>query len=159
MEKRQTIVHELNHLIKVCKDSEKGFHLAAKEIQNKEHRALLLATENQRKEFVSDLQRQVRKLGAKPKEHGSPLATLHRAWMNFRYQMNLHDDEVVLIECQRGEESALKAYENAMEANISGDLNHILENQFVTIIDMRDWLSDISQGTGNRYNSETMLHL
>ena len=62
--------------------------------------------------------------------------------MNLRYQLNLHDDEVVLRECCRGEEAALTEYEELIEKK-SLKLDPVLENLFVNIIEMRNKLAEI----------------
>jgi uncharacterized protein (TIGR02284 family) len=158
MKKEQSKVQKLNDLIQMCKDSEHGLRQAAAEVHNKEHRTLLLDSARRRAEFASQLQEEVRKLGAKPEKYGSTAGTVHRGWMNVRYQMNLHHDQVVLEECLRGEEVALKMYEDIFEYKVLPELEPLLHDQFVHVIEMRDLLAEIVH-PGKKKLEGTLLRL
>lgn len=133
-------VHDLSHLIQICKAGEYGFRQAADELATKEHRTLALSTAFKRHEFATALENQVEKFGATPPEHATVQAGIHRFWMNVRHVMNQRNDAVVLDECRRGEESALEAYQDIFEAKSLPEIEEMLRAQFMNIIETRDKL-------------------
>jgi uncharacterized protein (TIGR02284 family) len=133
-------VHALNHLIQICKAGEYGFRQAAEELASKEHRILANTTALKRHEFATALEDQVAKFGITPPDHATVQAAIHRFWMNVRHAINKRNDEAVLDECRRGEESALKAYQDVFEAKLLPEMEEILRAQFMNIIETRNKL-------------------
>lgn len=133
-------VHALNHLIQICKAGEYGFRQAADELATKEHRTLALSTAFKRHEFATALEDKVARLGVTPPDHATVQAGIHRFWMNVRHAINQRNDQVVLDECRRGDESALKAYQDVFEAKSLPEMEEMLRAQFMNIIETRDKL-------------------
>ncbi len=138
-------VEKLNELIQVCKDGRRGFWQAASEVDNKSSVELLKKEALQRNAFAYDLQDAALKLGLRPAADGSMMGKLHRAWMSLRHQVNPHHDAVVLLECKRGEEHALTVYQDVFENHLLPEMEPILEQQFVTMIEMRDELGAMTE--------------
>jgi uncharacterized protein (TIGR02284 family) len=136
-------VHALNNLIQICKAGEFGFRQAADELVVKEYRTLALSTAFKRHEFSTALENQVTKLGLTPPEHSTVQAGIHRFWMNVRHAMNKRNDVVVLDECRRGEESALKTYQDVFESKVLPEMEEMLRAQFMNIIESRNKLFNI----------------
>jgi uncharacterized protein (TIGR02284 family) len=136
------VIHKLNELVRVCMDAQKGYKQAALEVHNPVYQKLFLATSSERGKFAFQLQDTIRKLGAKPARGGSSRGSLHRAWMNIRFGMNLHDDAVVFQECLRGEEKGLQEYQNIFWDKQFHDFETMLEKQYVQMIEMRDCLEN-----------------
>jgi len=133
-------VHALNHLIQICKAGEFGFRQAAGELETKEHRIFANTAAFKRHEFATALEDQVAKFGVTPPDHATVQAGIHRFWMNLRHAINKRNDEVVLDECKRGEESALEAYQDVFEAKSLPEVEEMLRAQFMNIIETRDKL-------------------
>jgi len=57
----------------------------------------------------------VRTLGGDPETESSLTGYLHRGWINLKSLLTGKDDQSVLSEVERGEEFALKAYNDACE--------------------------------------------
>ncbi|HSE43075.1 MAG TPA: PA2169 family four-helix-bundle protein [Acidobacteriota bacterium] len=152
-------VHVLDHLIQICRAGEYGFRLAAREVESKEHRELAVSTANKRHEFASALETQVVKLGGKPPDHATLQAGIHRFWMNLRHVINQRNDAVVLDECRRGEESALKAYQDVFEEKSLTELETMLRAQFMNIIETRDALFNILKGKKQESQAGAVLKL
>jgi uncharacterized protein (TIGR02284 family) len=136
-------VDALSHLIQICKAGEYGFHQAAEELANKEYRTFANTTAFRRHEFATALEDKVARLGATPPDHATVQAGIHRFWMNLRHAINKRNDEVVLDECRRGEESALKAYQDIFEAKSLPEIEEMLRAQFMNIIETRDKLFSV----------------
>ena len=158
MEKEREMIQKLNDLVHVCVDSQKGFRQAALEVHDRTYKDLFLATSTERGKFAFQLQDAIRKLGAKPASGSSVRGSLHRAWMNFRYGMNLHDDAVVFRECLRGEEKGLQVYQDIFWEKQYHDMEAMLQKQYVQMIEMRDRLEDVVE-PAEQEHAGTVLHL
>lgn len=152
-------VHAINHLIQICKAGEFGFRQAAEELGTKEHRLLANTTAFKRHEFASALEDQVATFGITPPDHATVQAGIHRFWMNVRHAMNKRNDEVVLNECIRGEESALKAYQDVFEAKLLPEMEEMLRAQFMNIIETRNKLFNIVKVQKQEKQAGTVLML
>ena len=69
------VISTLNNLIETCKDGENGFSTAAEGVENSELQELFEKYSEQRKQFVSELQAEVRRLGGDPESTGSVAAS------------------------------------------------------------------------------------
>lgn len=150
----------LNRLARVCKDSEMGLRRAAAEVQDQQFRTMLHAAALHRSKWLEQIRNEVRAEGGKAANDGSLAGTLHRNWMNLRYAVNLHRQDVVLRECLRGEEFALKQFESIIEEH-EVKMDAVLENLFVNIIETRNKLREILNPTGSpeKVESSGLLHL
>lgn len=158
-DEKQLKIDALNDLVQVCKAGEFGFRLAAHEVNNKELRSLLLSAAIKRNEFAHALEEQIREFGGIPRNHASLEAGIHRTWMNLRHVINYKNDEVVLEECRRGEESALKTYQDVFEQEALPEIDPILKAQFTNVIETRDKLLNIIRMEPELKPTQTMLHL
>jgi uncharacterized protein (TIGR02284 family) len=158
MDNRQQMVTKLNELIHLYKDSEQGFRQAAKEVNDKHTKAMFLLTANERAGYVARLQKEVRDLGGIPARGGSLPGMLHRSWMNLRYLLNLHKEQVVLQECLRGEEKALSSYVDLFFDHPFPEVEPMLSEQYVRIIEMRDHLLETLKPR-EKAEDHSMLHI
>jgi uncharacterized protein (TIGR02284 family) len=150
---------KLNELIQICDDACRGFRQAAGEVDNKAYREFFRAKALERGDFVHNLRNAALKLGVVPTREGTILGSFHRAWMNFRHHLNPHHDEIPLLECCRGEEHALKVYEDVMENHSLPQVEPTLEQQFVAMIETRDVLRSSITGASEETISGSVLHL
>jgi uncharacterized protein (TIGR02284 family) len=79
--------------------------------------------------------------------------------MNLRHTINQKNDEVVLDECIRGEESALKAYQDVFEAKLLPEMEEMLRAQFMNIIETRNKLFNIVKIQKQEKQAGTVLML
>jgi uncharacterized protein (TIGR02284 family) len=124
----------LNDLIDTCKDGEKGYREAAEEIENAFYRALFTDYSRQRAKFASELKAQVVKLGDHPDRRGTVKGTIHRGWMNLRSAIAGQNDDLIISECERGEEIAIKQYKEALKRDLPPQLKALLEKQMNEIM-------------------------
>jgi uncharacterized protein (TIGR02284 family) len=129
----EKLVLLLNGLIETCKDGEKGFREASDAISIGYYQILFQEYARRRRQFATQLQGEVRKLGADPDRKGSLAGTLHRGWMNLRSAVNLRDDDAILAECERGENAAVKNYKDSLNANLPDDIRAIIQSQLEKI--------------------------
>src|SRR5919106_5002356 len=105
--KNSQTIELLNELIVTCKDGEKGYREASEGIQNPFYRMLFGEYSRQRSKFASELQAQVVMLGGQPDRKGTVKGALLRGWMNLKTAIAGHDDDLIVAECQRGEDLAI----------------------------------------------------
>lgn len=105
----------LNDLIETSKDGQKGFETSAEDIKNPAIKQFFLTRAAACATAVRELQAEVRALGGDPETSSSVSGTLHRAWVDLKSLVTGKSDEAILNEVERGEDVALKAYNEAIE--------------------------------------------
>ena len=109
------VISVLNTLIETCKDGEYGFSTAAEGLTDMPTRALFAQFSQQRGEMARALQAEVRRLGGDPEKAGSVSGSAHRGWINIKSAITGKDDGAIIAEAERGEDSAKKAFEEALK--------------------------------------------
>jgi len=132
------VISTLNNLVETCKDGQNGFRTAAEGVKNSELIALFNTYSQQRGQFASELQNEVRSLGGDPEKTGSTAAALHRGWINIKSTVTGEDEGAVISECERGEDSAVKAYEAALQEDLPANVRAIVETQFTKVKEAHD---------------------
>lgn len=131
---RDNAICTLNNLIETCKDGQKGFEAAAEGVKTSELKTLFRTYSRQRAEFARELQREVRRLGGDAALNGSFAATLHRGWINIKAAVTGDDEAAIITECERGEDSAVRNYEDAFnDEHLPADLRSIIERQLLQV--------------------------
>ncbi len=122
----------LNSLITVLKDGQKGYADAMVDVKDQNLKDLFKKYSAQRASYVTELEDQMFKLDLKPDtDEGSSIAgAIHHAWIDLKSAVTGHDNHAILAECERGEDVAKKAYEEATKVqDLPGDLKSIIEKQ------------------------------
>ena len=109
------VISVLNTLIETCKDGEYGFSTAAEGLNDTQTRTLFSQFSNQRAEMARALQAEVRRLGGDPEKKGSVSGSAHRGWINIKSAVTGKNDSAIIAEAERGEDSAKKAFEDALK--------------------------------------------
>jgi uncharacterized protein (TIGR02284 family) len=123
----------LNHLISICKDGELGFRTAADDVAMPACKNLLLTYSQQRAEFARELQAAVRRLGAEPETEGSFVGLIHREWIDVKALVTERSMVSILEECARGEETALRAYSEALKRGLPPELESIVRRHHAMV--------------------------
>ena len=82
------------------------------------------------RQAVSELQGKVRGLGGDLERSGSVSGALHRAWVDIKSTITGMDETAVLAECERGEDVARKAYEDALSKELPAAVRSMIERQY-----------------------------
>ena len=131
------IIGALNKCIEICTDGEKGYAAAAADVRAPDLKALFQAKSKERADFVLALQAALQKLGAFSENEGTARGTAHRGWVGARLALEGRKDRVVVEECARGEQMALKAFEKALMraplVTLPQDLRTMLQHQYTAI--------------------------
>jgi uncharacterized protein (TIGR02284 family) len=123
----------LNRLISICKDGYYGFRTAANDVRTPACRTLFLTYAEQRAAFASELQDAVRALGAEPETEGSITGLLHREWIDLKARITERNMSSIVEECERGEDTAVKAYAEAMRFALGDEVIPIVQRHYASI--------------------------
>ena len=149
MASNEEVISTLNGLIETCRDGQNGYQTAADGVRNSELKSLFYAYGQERAGFVGELQDEVRRLGGDPENTGSVAATLHRGWINIKSAVTGEDEAAVLAECERGEDSAVSNYKDALaDANLPTDVRAIIERQYAQVQEAHDRVRNLERATG-----------
>lgn len=129
MDRNQTI-DVLNGLIETNRDGQEGFQEASDNIQNADLKQFFADASLQRARFAGELQQEVRALGGDPADSSSTAGALHRVWIDIKGTFTGRDEGSILNECERGEDSAVKAYRDALKQDLPVNVRTVVENQF-----------------------------
>jgi uncharacterized protein (TIGR02284 family) len=150
------IISTLNGLIETCKDGQEGFKQAAEGVERSDLKSLFFEFSQQRSHFAGELQSIVQTLGEEPTTSGSTAGALHRGWINIKSAVTGKDEKAVLNECERGEDSAKKAYKDALEDPLPSYIADVIRNQYDSIKMAHDRvkaLRDSYSAEGDRSNT------
>jgi len=152
------VISVLNELIRTCRDGQEGFREAAEGVERSDLRTFFNSCSLERAGFAGELQGLVRDLGGNPEDEGSFSGALHRGWIDIKAAIAGKDDEAVLAECERGEDSAKSTYNDALKNTLPENIRRVVETQAISVRDkhdriraLRDFTSD--HGTGHIPNS------
>ncbi len=120
----------LNNLIETCRDGQEGFRAAAEGVTDPAVKGLFEQYAHQRAQFVDELQNEVRRFGGNPQTRGSVGAAFHRGWINIKSAVTGRNEHEVLEEAERGEDSAIKNYEDALNANLAPEVISLVLRQY-----------------------------
>lgn len=142
------VISTLNNLIETCKDGQTGFQTAAEGVNNSELKTLFYNYSQQRAQFAGELQNEVLRLGGDPEKTGSVAASLHRGWINIKSAVTGKDDAAVIAECERGEDSAVSNYQDALSSNLPANVKSNVERQFTKIKEAHDRIRSLEKASG-----------
>lgn len=139
MAQQKEAISTINSLIETLKDGEKGFEEAADAVKDPQLKSLFREYSQQRNRFATELQTQAQNLGEfEPEKSSSAAGAMHRAWINLKSAVTSGDDKAILSECERGEDSAVHEYEEALQDGLSGNLRETVSRQFSEIKSAHD---------------------
>jgi len=127
---RNVVISTVNDLIETSKDGEEGFRTCAESTKNPQLKQFFEHAARRCAEAAMQLQGKVRAMGGDPERSSSTSGALHRAWVNIRSAITGMDDHAILAECERGEDVAKRAYEKALEQDLSADLRTMIGKQY-----------------------------
>jgi uncharacterized protein (TIGR02284 family) len=124
----------LNDLIQTCRDGQEGFRTASENIDLGNVKRILNEYSLQRARFTGELQSASHTLGDSNPEYASSFTgTLHRGWINLKAALAGRDVHNILAECERGEDSAVGSYQEALKLETPANLRAIIERQYAGI--------------------------
>jgi uncharacterized protein (TIGR02284 family) len=138
-------IKQINHLIETARDGEEGFKTAANAAKDPSLKEMFTNYAQQRARFVEELQLQVRRLGGDPGKRGSIAGALHRGWMNVKSMVAGSTDDALIREAERGEDVAVKAFQDALAMELPVDVQPIVERQYLQVKEAHDRISALEK--------------
>ena len=139
------VASTLNQLIQTCKDGENGFEVAAESVDDVNLQHLLASYSQQRREFAAELEAEVERLHQSSAKAGHMAAALHRGWMDIKSLATRRDEAAIIAECERGEDVAVKAYQQGLGTGLPADLRALVERQFLKVKEAHDQIRSLEQ--------------
>jgi uncharacterized protein (TIGR02284 family) len=122
-------VSVLNDLIATCTDGIEGFRTSADAVQSPAAKALFSSRVRSIDTARRELQDAVKSMDGSPAESGHAAASLHRGWVNLKSAVTGKNDEAIIAETVRGEESAVKHYDEALKKPLPAEIKSIVAKQ------------------------------
>lgn len=133
------VVDTINKLVEICRDGQYGFELASKGVDDSLLRSELMQYSQQRHEFADDLREALSDVtGESTVDHGTMAGALHRGWINIKQALTSRDRLAILSECERGEDAAVQAYEEATGVALPEQLAGLVLTQMRAIQRVHD---------------------
>jgi uncharacterized protein (TIGR02284 family) len=148
MAQQKEIISTINNLIETLKDGQEGFKQAAEAVTSTDLKSLLYEFSQQRARFASELQTNARSLGERePEESSSTAGAVHRAWINLKSALTSGDDHAILAECERGEDSAVKQFEETLKIDLPAPLDDIVSREYAEVKSAHDRIKSLRDAT------------
>ena len=132
MSNNENLVEVLNDLIQINNDRIEGYNRAAKEAQanDTDLKEIFSKMADESRQYLSELTREVVKLGGEPSSGTTASGKIYRAWMDVKATFTGSDRLAVLSNCEFGEDAAQKAYQEALttDENLPTDLRQLIAN-------------------------------
>ena len=130
MSQKKEIISTLNDLIATLKDGQEGFKQSASGVDDPQLKTIFDTYSLQRSKFAGELQSEVTRLGeGEPEDSGSMSGAMHRAWINIKGAVTNRDRHAILAEAERGEDSAVASYQDALEKDLPAPVRDIVSRQ------------------------------
>jgi uncharacterized protein (TIGR02284 family) len=125
----------LKNLVHTLRDGQEGFRKASEDVKNTRLKDVFSRLSLQRAKFAGELEAELLTLGEEdPQNEGSTVAgAVHRGWMDLKAALTSNDEHAVLAEAERGEDSAVKEYKEALETELPEPIRKIVSKQAVDI--------------------------
>ncbi|NOK57508.1 MAG: PA2169 family four-helix-bundle protein [Chloroflexi bacterium AL-W] len=143
-----SIVNELNDLIEICKDGQKGYQQAAENVDDQGYTTMFNRYAKERGQAAAELQQEVTRLGGQPETDGSTAAQLHRTWMDLRSALGVSDTaerrQRILEECVRGDTAAKERFEEVLKKGLPTNVQSTVERQYEEVTAALRAMSDMA---------------
>ena len=143
---RDEIIETLNGLIETSRDGEDGFSACADNVRNAVLQIYFAEKAERCREGAEQLEEIVREMGG-PARSGSILGGAHRFRVNIRSAIAGMDDDAILAECERGEDAAQRAYEEALNQPLPVDVRRIVFRQYAEVKTNHDRVREMRNAT------------
>lgn len=142
------MISTLQQLRETTIDGENGFKTASEDCTDANLKQLFLDLSRERGRFSAELKDLLKQSGSDVDASGSLAGLAHRGWINVKSAVVAREDVAVLEECERGEESAVKQYQEALETNHLGASLAIVQTQYDHIVSSRSVVQRLREKMG-----------
>ena len=145
MAQQKETISTINDLIETLKDGQEGFKQAAGAVKDSNLKSLFNEYSMQRSRFAGELQAQAIQMGeSDPEDSSSASGAMHRAWIGLKSALTSGDDHSILAECERGEDSAVAEYKEAMaDDSLTAPVREIVSRQYNEVKSAHDRIKQL----------------
>jgi len=140
-----SVASTLYGLIETCREGEEGFRLAAERVEVDYLKILFRNYSQQRAQLAAELEKLLRHSDTQTEANGSVAKALHRSAIVTRAASDGSDETVVLNECERGEDVALEAYEEALSQSLPPSIRQVVSRQCAAIRAAHDRIRELEE--------------
>jgi uncharacterized protein (TIGR02284 family) len=130
----------LKSVINILQDSQKGFADIGDRLKDEPTKRFFLAESLKRANFRAELENELHRAGVHDvKETGTTMGTIHRVWGDLKAKLG-GDDHSLLATAEQCEDTAKKAYEDALNQDLPFPLRQLLVEQQSHILAAHDFV-------------------
>jgi uncharacterized protein (TIGR02284 family) len=143
---KEEIVFILNNLLETCRGGQQGYLSAAGGTRDTELKMLFKTYSRQRAEFAGQLLDELARLGSRLGDKKAPrdLAGDH-VWSGMRSAAG--DESAVIAGCEKGEDRAVKTYEEALASDLPGELETMIRHQYIQLKESHELMRILEKAT------------
>jgi len=121
MERNEKTIDILNDLIRINNDRIVGYEKGINELKDEDAdlRTLFHRYIQESKQYSQELTQEVSRLNGDAVEGTTNSGKIYRVWMDLKAVVTGHDRKTVLENCEFGEDAAQKAYDMALNEDVS----------------------------------------
>ncbi len=131
-------ISTLQHLADISRDGTKGFLEAAEAVKDANLQQTFRAASARCETGARELEREITKLGGSTTNSGTLTGAVHRVWANLKAAATGGDEKAILEECEKGEDVAKAAYENALKADLAPEIIAVVRRQYAGVVENHD---------------------
>lgn len=138
--KQNELERALKGVINILQDSQKGFADIGEHLKDETLKRYFLAESLKRANFRAELENELHRHGVKDvKETGTAVGALHRVWGDLKAKLVSGDHEL-LVTAEQGEDTAKRAYEDALQQDLPLPVRQLLTEQQSHILTSHDYV-------------------
>jgi uncharacterized protein (TIGR02284 family) len=137
MNYRYTIV-TLSELLTVTRDGEHGFITCAEHARADTLKKAFVIRAHRHATAALELRELIAQLGGDPAARGRIVGPARRGWSNLHTTLTQNDDDVLVDECEHGEDYALEVYRNALDDHLPEFVRQVVLRQFEELMSDHD---------------------
>src|SRR4051812_31302215 len=127
----------LKNLVETCRDGQQGYLEAAEHISDSSLRTFFNEQSLERARYAAELESEMLRMGETEfGNRGSISGAIHRGWLDL--SASVAGDDAVLYAVEQGEDTAKKAYEEAIEKGLPGNVEGTVRSQAQGVISAHD---------------------
>ena len=125
----QHLIYQLNLLVEMAKDGQKGYENAAIDINDDLLKKSFLMWAKEREVYANQLQQEVHNLDGIAEHSGGAFGGLHRLWMDMKSIFTSGDKVAIINACITGEETAIQEYKKIINDTPAGAIKRLMTDQ------------------------------
>jgi uncharacterized protein (TIGR02284 family) len=144
---KDEIVDTLNDLIQITEDSHEGYRKSAEDAEEEDLKSLFNDLSAQRGAMVRDLQKHVAEQGGAPEASGTMLGGAHRFFVDLKSSVMGRDRTAILQEIERGENEAIRRYEQALDKDLPAYLSGVISQHLTRLRSDHDRVASMNKAS------------